>query len=670
MDAAEIPAGEDAKTRRDYTRARYDYFMRDLERFDDAVGAKTTGVARNFVEKATRYKVVSQQQEYVDMLLRECKRALEAAPEHAIVQLRAAHLYNATGRAAKAVALLQSVAAQLQQPEFQSLYRARMECGQLMWWIETKIGTPANGDSWQQRYIDLLVEYGELDNELADQRFLHTEFNWTYGVLGLGPRETLATRVWDSKANPWLRHTLMGQFRVDNAWNQRGSGFAHTVTDEGWAAFRENMEDAAQHFTTAWEMDPQNPVASAEMIMVAENDYGDASTREWFDRSVAAQMDFPKAYWQYLYTLRPRWGGSWEEMVAFGEECLATERFDTAVPLVYIDAVCGVAQEQENWEQTLNDDDIFDRFVEILDQAAAAPERAEPLHGGYRGNQLTSAIYDLAADWNKKELRDEVQADLVDSYDSTYGQYIGLKYRTDRDIDAATAMPDHIRQKLSAWRPKTGDGRATTRNKLRRIAALFAEESESTTDPRQSRLLAEMAMQNDRQFRFGDGEWVPLDFDLSYHSWIEHGGSWKVIDSAQIEGRLPPASTGMRLWNAGSYPGPMELEVEITPLDSYGPSARPGLLIGYLGHIEPNPNGRVEEPGGRCFWLDPAAPGVGVGFTFDAKTKSHSIEPAESYRIRVKAWNGYYVVLVNDRYLFSQQSPTFKPDGYVGIGSM
>ncbi|MGD9010616.1 MAG: ankyrin repeat domain-containing protein, partial [Desulfobacteraceae bacterium] len=44
----------------------------------------------------------------------------------------------------------------------------------------------------------------------------------------------------------------------------------------------------------------------------------------------------------------PRWGGSHQEMLAFGEACLATNRFDTDVPLFYLHTLREIGVEQSN----------------------------------------------------------------------------------------------------------------------------------------------------------------------------------------------------------------------------------------------------------------------------------------------------------------------------------
>ena len=67
--------------------------------------------------------------------------------------------------------------------------------------------------------------------------------------------------------------------------------------------------------------------------------------RFWFDQAVAAQLDAPGAHRTLRWAIRPRWGGSHEEMLRFGLECLNTRRFDTSVPDVFADVVFDIKEE-------------------------------------------------------------------------------------------------------------------------------------------------------------------------------------------------------------------------------------------------------------------------------------------------------------------------------------
>src|SRR5690606_22856444 len=51
---------------------------------------------------------------------------------------------------------------------------------------------------------------------------------------------------------------------------------------------------------------------------------------------------------QQLSFLRPRWGGSHEAMEAFGAARLGRARFDTMEPLVYLEAVSSIVEDQQD----------------------------------------------------------------------------------------------------------------------------------------------------------------------------------------------------------------------------------------------------------------------------------------------------------------------------------
>ena len=137
--------------------------------------------------------------------------------------------------------------------------------------------------------------------------------------------------------DPWMKNMVEGCYYDALAWHLRGSGYADSVTKEGWNGFRDNIEKAADHFTKAWELDPAVPYAAAHMIDVANSGAaGDLSPRDWFDRSVQVRMDFEPAYSYYTHHLLPQWSGSHQKMYVFGRECLKTKRFDTCVPFQLI----------------------------------------------------------------------------------------------------------------------------------------------------------------------------------------------------------------------------------------------------------------------------------------------------------------------------------------------
>src|SRR5204863_6416946 len=68
--------------------------------------------------------------------------------------------------------------------------------------------------------------------------------------------------------------------------------------------------------------------------------------RYWFDRATSAQFDWEDAYTDLIDAWRPRWGGSYELLYAFGLECKKTERYDTDVPYKLISVLCKITADQ------------------------------------------------------------------------------------------------------------------------------------------------------------------------------------------------------------------------------------------------------------------------------------------------------------------------------------
>lgn len=169
--------------------------------------------------------------------------------------------------------------------------------------------------------------------------------------------------------DPWLADMIAGTFHIRQAWADRGSGWAHTVTEEGWRGFERNMKLAARHFQAACERQPQYPEAATRMITVAMAGHaGPGQTpRLWFDRAVKAQFDHPAAYTQMCWSLRPRWGGSHQQLYAFGVECLETARFDTRVPYVLLLALQDMAEDNNGDWGFLQSPQIFESVRKMFE---------------------------------------------------------------------------------------------------------------------------------------------------------------------------------------------------------------------------------------------------------------------------------------------------------------
>ncbi len=98
---------------------------------------------------------------------------------------------------------------------------------------------------------------------------------------------------------------------------------------------RRLLTRANECYQRAWELHPEYPWPASELVATTALTDGPAAARAWFDRAVKAQFDYVPAYENLLCALRASGRHANERLLAFGRECLATARFDTAVPLQY-----------------------------------------------------------------------------------------------------------------------------------------------------------------------------------------------------------------------------------------------------------------------------------------------------------------------------------------------
>ena len=145
----------------------------------------------------------------------------------------------------------------------------------------------------------------------------------------------------------WLSLVLAGEHHIRRAWDARGGGYADKVTDRGWRKFSSELVEARRCLTRAWTLHSDLPLAPARMIYVALGSSDITEMRLWFDRAVAAQFDYPRAWEDMRWGLLPRWHGGLDSMSAFGITALNTGRFDTDVPRMLFDSIADLESEME-----------------------------------------------------------------------------------------------------------------------------------------------------------------------------------------------------------------------------------------------------------------------------------------------------------------------------------
>jgi hypothetical protein len=140
-----------------------------------------------------------------------------------------------------------------------------------------------------------------------------------------------------SEASEWLLRQMEGLFCIEFAWDARGSDYANKVPAEAMEQFQERLLEAEEHLEAAWKLEPSRPGPARYMITVAMGrSFPRREMEAWFQRAMTADPSDREACTSKLLYLTPKWGGSFEEVLAFGRQCIRTSNWDAGLPLLYV----------------------------------------------------------------------------------------------------------------------------------------------------------------------------------------------------------------------------------------------------------------------------------------------------------------------------------------------
>ncbi len=220
---------------------------------------------------------------------------------------------------------------------------------------------------------------------LADGSFQQDEvFLFVYNtVRGWGSdhteknMEAVEPVIEASNLPEWAKLTITGSMEITKGWNERGRGYANTVTPEGWKGFARHLTGAEKKLRKAWELAPEYPYAAERMIPVVMGGHGQRGDTEfmWLERATRAHFDYMPAYRSTSWALRPRWGGSHQKMLALADACADTRRYDTYVPIYYFDTLDQIYSETKDWQTLYRNPAVAARVLEVSKGLVDAPER-------------------------------------------------------------------------------------------------------------------------------------------------------------------------------------------------------------------------------------------------------------------------------------------------------
>lgn len=324
-------------------------------------------------------------------------------------------------------------------------------------------------------------------------------------------------------------------------------------------AVKAQVAAARAAFTEAWKTHPTYPEAPAAMIpLAAAAPLKGETPRQWFDRAVAAQLDFPPAYRAYRETLRDRL----PDLYAFGLECLRTRRFDTDVPLEFLTALRMIDRRSPSR--------AYWRTAKTYPAMKALCDGYAKTGRGGDANWYRTLL--AAAAWYSRrypEARTLLDA-LGDNVQPTvFSRVFNARY--DLAAPEVYAMSGTSAAKIELARALESRKRPEA---LKIYAALLGK----LTDEREKRYVRQRLGELQIAEKLQNGTWIDITPDAGLSGWTVRGGSWGVTKNGLLKGAS--GRDGLLLVCDRDYGQRVEVRGEIIFLRSQYTNFNAAVLLG------------------------------------------------------------------------------------------
>ncbi|MBI2826179.1 MAG: DUF4034 domain-containing protein [Planctomycetia bacterium] len=161
-----------------------------------------------------------------------------------------------------------------------------------------------------------------------------------YGVLGAPSKNPRGEEVlheddlekWlDTRPQSLAGHLATAAYHVNRAWAARGSGFADTVTPEGWRIFNERIQAASELLDEARQLPGHDPDIYRQLLIVARCQSWDRDrVNKVVAELTATDPWYYSAHGALAELLLPRWQGEPGEMEQYFDKLAAKMNDDDA----------------------------------------------------------------------------------------------------------------------------------------------------------------------------------------------------------------------------------------------------------------------------------------------------------------------------------------------------
>jgi hypothetical protein len=410
----------------------------------------------------------------------------------------------------------------------------------------------------------------------------------------------LCKRMEAAKADAWLVHMFWAEHYHRLAWAARGTGYASTVTAEGWKEFAANSEKLRDHLEAAYALKPEYPEPCYGMMVVVRTGHAKPgqTLRTWFDRGTAAQFDHIGLYDLMIQSLLPRWSGTHAKIEAFGRECAATGRYDTRVPYQYIQALLAIADDTRDYTTTFRRPGTYAKCREVLE----AYIKAEPKYSDWYRSLL------LGIAWRAGKFED-LRPLLTDAKGELDSDALGTVRVADYNISAAATLYGGPTADLFKQADAAHDkGHWTRARELCEEALAKCPESDlilkfETTN---RVFLARFAES------FESGKPTDLRFETNNPGWLPLFGVWERVSDTAMRAR--PHPEGLRM----NFNYPVGLRFHLTGRLDFSAVSDPsianaGIAFGFenITNVNPRYIGMLIFTGSNSIGLAPGWPTAG-----------------------------------------------------------
>lgn len=219
-------------------------------------------------------------------------------------------------------------------------------------------------------FEDVPPEYQEFVSERL------ASLAWEYPTLTESDKDLYCELLLsDQRVDPWVANYTVGCRFMSRAWEIRGTGFAHTVSQSQWDRFNEYMVVAHNHLDRAWELRPEWPQAAKALMDLERSTTIDPQRNVgyWFQQATQYRVDFDGAYLALMQALLPRWGGSQESMYALLDHVLELSEEHSNMLYIAMAIMGQISRSTKDLNVVLLDERYLSELTQIMRQELRTP---------------------------------------------------------------------------------------------------------------------------------------------------------------------------------------------------------------------------------------------------------------------------------------------------------